>query len=151
MLRGDKCIRRPLGLTGFNYTNVWQVKSYRSFDIHAQRYRPVIPGTPPDGVCLSKVWVLGWQPHDSIFLLQDVRALPDILDRRISDIRHAVRMSDGAELELRSAMSRWDWTLVLRGRVNGAVRAYAESELYVPTWESQRRVLEEGVGNELFQ
>ena len=93
----------------------------------------------------------GWQPHDSIFLLQDVRALPDILDRRISDMRHAIRMSDGAQVELRSAMFRWDWTLVLRGRVNGAVRQYAENELYVPTWESQRRILDEGVGDELFQ
>lgn len=127
MLRGDKCIRRPVGSTGFNYTNVWQVKSYHTFDVHAQRYRPVIPGTPPDGVCLSKEWVLGRQPHDSIFLLQDVRPLPAIVDRKISDLNHAIRMSDGAEVELRSAMFTWDWRLVLRGKVKGVVRKYAES------------------------
>ena len=150
MLRDDNCTRRSFGLTGFNYTNVWQVKSYHSFDVHAQRYRPVIPGTPPDGVCLSKEWMLGRQPYHIIFLIQDVRALPAIIDGRISYMGHAIRMCDGAEVQLRSAMFRWDWTLVFRGRVDGVVRPYTESELYVPSWESQRRILVHGVDDELF-
>ena len=146
MLRDESCIRRPVGLTGFKYINVWQVKSYHSYHIHAQRYRPVLPGTSPDGVCLSKEWVLGWQPHDSIFLLQDVQTLLAILDGRRSDMGHAIRLSDGAAVELRSAVFTSDWRLMLRGWANGVVRVHSESELYVPTLESQRRILEEGGG-----